>query len=152
MRMKLAAAGSALLLVAPAAIAQAQPSDVKAAIEERGKAFEQAYNSGDAAGLADLYTEDAAILPPGAARAEGREAIAEFWGGAMEQGLSNLDLTTVEVEAAGDMAAEIGTLTATAPAAEGSNQSEIAGKYLVVWKRGEDGTWRLHRDIWNLGQ
>ncbi|TIR04878.1 MAG: hypothetical protein E5X37_28660 [Mesorhizobium sp.] len=25
------------------------------------------------------------------------------------------------------------------------------GKYIVVWKKGDDGTWRLHRDIWNLG-
>ena len=23
------------------------------------------------------------------------------------------------------------------------------GKYLVVWKRGADGNWRLHRDIFN---
>nr|NIO33253.1 DUF4440 domain-containing protein [Gemmatimonadota bacterium] len=23
------------------------------------------------------------------------------------------------------------------------------GKYLVVWKRGEDGNWKLHADIWN---
>jgi ketosteroid isomerase-like protein len=27
----------------------------------------------------------------------------------------------------------------------------VAGKYIVVWKKGEDGTWRLHRDIWNAG-
>jgi ketosteroid isomerase-like protein len=23
------------------------------------------------------------------------------------------------------------------------------GNYLVVWKRGDDGNWRLHVDTWN---
>ena len=23
------------------------------------------------------------------------------------------------------------------------------GKYVVVWKKQEDGSWKLHRDIWN---
>lgn len=127
--------------------------DMKAAIDQQIAAFEDAYNNGDAAAMGELYTEDAAILPPGAARMDGRQAISEIWGGAMEQGLAELDLSTVELETAGDdMATEIGTFTATAPAAEGGGASDVAGKYLVVWKRGDDGTWRLHRDIWNMGQ
>jgi hypothetical protein len=24
------------------------------------------------------------------------------------------------------------------------------GKFIVVWPRGDDGVWRLHRDIWNM--
>ena len=24
------------------------------------------------------------------------------------------------------------------------------GKYIVIWKRDDDGAWRLHRDIWNM--
>jgi ketosteroid isomerase-like protein len=27
---------------------------------------------------------------------------------------------------------------------------QLAGKYVAVWKRGGDDTWRLHRDIWNF--
>lgn len=146
------ASAAAISLLATAAVGQTAGSeDARAAIEERGTAFEQAFNSGDSAALADLYTEDAAILPPDAGQAEGRDAIAGFWGGAMEQGLKNLDLTTTEVDTIDDTAIEIGTVTLTAPA-EGGGESEIAGKYLVVWKRGDDGTWRLHRDIWNMGQ
>jgi len=26
----------------------------------------------------------------------------------------------------------------------------VSGKYIVVWQRGEDGAWRLYRDIWNM--
>ena len=150
---RILAAAAALSLLATAAAGQtAGMDDARTAIEERTTAFEQAYNSGDSAALAELYTEDAAILPPDAARAEGRDAIGRFWGGAMEQGLKNLDLTATEVEGMDDAAVEIGTFTATAPAAEGGGESEVAGKYLVVWKRGDDGAWRLHRDIWNMGQ
>ena len=152
MRRILAAAAAISLLATAAAGQTAGTDDATAAIEERNTAFEQAVNSGDSAALADLYTEDAIILPPDAAQAQGRDAIAGFWGGAKEQGLKDLDLTTVELEAMDDTAVETGTFTATAPAAEGGGEAEISGKYLVVWKRGDDGTWRLHRDIWNMGQ
>jgi ketosteroid isomerase-like protein len=26
----------------------------------------------------------------------------------------------------------------------------VSGKYIVVWQLGDDGAWRLHRDIWNM--
>lgn len=144
-------AGFASLVFSAPAVAQTD-GDARAAIEDRVTRFEQAYNSGDAEAMAELYTEDAAVLPPGSARQDGREAIGAVWSGAMESGLADLDLTVSEVHAAGDMATEIGTFTATAPGGEGSGPADVAGKYIVLWQRGEDGIWRLHRDIWNMGQ
>ncbi len=75
----------------------------------------------------------------------------EFWAGAIQGGASDLDLETVEVQQSGDMAVEVGTLSMTAPAAEGGGRTDLGGKFFVVWQRGDDGTWRLHRDIWNMG-
>lgn len=141
---------AAALLLAGPALGQTD-DEARAAIEEQAARFEQAYNGGDVAAMAELYTEDAAVLPPGSARQDGREAIRGVWSGAMEQGLAELDLTVVEVYAAGDMATEVGTFTATAPG-EGGAKADVAGKYIVLWRRGEDGAWRLHRDIWNIGQ
>ena len=28
-------------------------------------------------------------------------------------------------------------------------RTPVNGKFIVIWTRGGDGTWRLHRDIWN---
>lgn len=151
MRKTLTLAALAGFLAASTAGAQTD-DETKAAIEAQVTKFEQAYNSGDAAAMAELYTEDAAVLPPGSARQDGREAIQGVWSGAMDQGLQDIDLTVVEVHAAGDMATEVGTFTATAPAGEGAGRTDVGGKYMVLWQRGDDGAWRLHRDIWNMGQ
>jgi ketosteroid isomerase-like protein len=32
---------------------------------------------------------------------------------------------------------------------EGADAIEDMAKYLVIWKQGDDGMWRLHVDIWN---
>jgi uncharacterized protein (TIGR02246 family) len=119
-------------------------------IEAANKAFADTYNAGDAKGVAAKYTEDAALLPPDGKRVDGQDAIAAFWKGAMDGGLKNLPLTTVEVDSRDDLAFEVGAFTLDAPG-EGGAMTTVAGKYIVVWKKGEDGVWRLHRDIWNSG-
>jgi uncharacterized protein (TIGR02246 family) len=121
------------------------------AIAEGGLSWEKAYNSEDGAAVAALYTTDAALLPPGGARVEGQQAIADFWAGAIASGLANVELETTELEFFDDTAIEIGYLAGTVPA-DGGGTTAVAGKFIVVWKRGDDGTWRLHRDIWNMGQ
>jgi len=138
---------AALPLLLAAAPGHAQ--DAKAAIEEAAIAWESAFNAGDGKGVAELYTEDAALLPPGAERVDGKAAIAEFWQGAIDAGLAGADLETVEVVEAGDLAYEVGAVRLSAPTEDGERVS-VSGKYIVVWQHADDGAWRLHRDIWNL--
>ncbi len=122
--------------------------DAAAGIAETTERFEAAYNGGDAAAMAELYTEDGALLPPGAARVDGRDGIRALWQGYMDAGVRDLDLETVEVEDHGDSASEVGAYTLTAPDGEGGRVTG-QGKYIVLWQKGDDGVWRLHRDIWN---
>jgi uncharacterized protein (TIGR02246 family) len=136
----------ALLIVHGAALAD---ETAEAGIKAAGAEFEEAFNGGDGAAVGALYTDDAALLPPDAARVDGKEAIAEFWQGAIDAGLKDLDLQTVEVLDAGNLAIELGKVSLTSTGSVG-DPVPVAGKYIVVWQRGEDGTWRLHRDIWNL--
>jgi uncharacterized protein (TIGR02246 family) len=120
------------------------------AIAEASVAWETAFNEGDGQGVADLYSEDGAVFPPGAARIDGKDAIAAFWQGAIDSGLKDADLHTTEVAELGDLAYETGHATLSAPGTDG-NVVPVALKYIVVWQRGDDGMWRLHRDIWNMG-
>ena len=118
-------------------------------IEATIKTLVESLNGGDAAGVAAHYTDDAAVLPPDAARIDGREGIQGVWQGLIDAGVRDVTLTTQEVENFGDVANEVGTISATAPSEDGGHL-QLAGKYVAVWKRGGDGTWRLHRDIWNF--
>ena len=138
----------AVLLLSSVLSATAQSA--REDIETAGTKFTEAYNSGNAAALAQMYTEDAAVLPPDGKRVDGRKGVEEFWQGAIDAGMKNLTLKALEVEERADLAYEVGAFTLDVPS-EGGALSTVAGKYIVVWKKGDDGTWRLHRDIWNSG-
>ena len=118
-------------------------------IEAGGRGVADGVNNKDAASIASLYTADACLLPPGAPRQDGREAIQAYWQAAIDMGLADVELTTIEVEELGDMATDVGSITATLPGEDGS-RSSLSGKYIVLWQNGSDGTWRMHRDIWNF--
>ncbi len=98
---------------------------------------------------AELYTDDATLMPPGTARLDGRDAIQQYWQGMLDAGVKDISLTTLEVEEAGDSAVEVGVISATAPG-EGDVRVTLTGKYIVVWRRDGNGNWCLHRDIWNF--
>jgi uncharacterized protein (TIGR02246 family) len=120
----------------------------KAAIQSLNDKFAKAFNSGDIATLAALYTEDAVILPPGVEMMKGRSAIQAFWKAAAEQ-LGDATLTAVDVKPLGtDAAREIGTFSLRT---KGQQPQEIMGKYVVVWEKvGSD--WKLATDIWNTNK
>ncbi len=118
-------------------------------IEAILKTFTKSLNGGDAAGVAAHYTDDAALLPPDSARIDGREGIQGAWQTLIDADVRDVVLTTEEVDVFGDVANEVGTIRATAPG-ENGGRVQWVGKYVSVWKRGGDGTWRLHRDIWNF--
>jgi uncharacterized protein (TIGR02246 family) len=123
--------------------AAARSDDTRESIESSNRAFAAAFLRGDAEAVAELYTEDAELLPPGAGAVAGRAAIAAFWKGAIDAGVKDLVLATTEVESTGDLAWEVGTVRIVA------NDGRVTeDRYLVVWKR-ENGNWKLHRDIWN---
>jgi uncharacterized protein (TIGR02246 family) len=117
----------------------------KATIEKLNDVWTAAFNKGDAAAVAALYTEDAYVLPPGSAMVKGRAAIEAFWREAAQQ-MSDAKLTTIDVLPLGRSAArEIGTVTLKT---KSQPPQEVVGKYVVVWRKiGRD--WKLATDIWN---
>lgn len=123
---------------------QPAAEDFTAAVTVANDRFMESFASGDGAAVAQLYTEDGKLLPPGSDAVNGRPAIAEFWQNVMESGVATVSLMIDEVNGAGDWAYELSryAMYDSAGGAVGS------GKYIVVWRRTAHG-WRLHRDIWN---
>jgi uncharacterized protein (TIGR02246 family) len=128
-------------LIAPAL---AQRADIDAVNAQ----WIEFFNQGDFAGIASLYTTDAAVFPPGSAMVQGRAAIGELWKGIAEQ-VGDPKLTTLDVKVLGPSAVrEIGTFSLKT---RGAAPREVTGKYVVVWeKAGSD--WKLAADIWNDGK
>ncbi len=106
-----------------------------------------AINAGDGATIASLYSEDAALYPPGAERVDGRSAIRDFWQSAIDSGMKVDDLHVVEFDSRSDIAVDIGNFVLSFPGDSGVTKA--AGKYIVIWKR-NGHTWQLHREIWNM--
>ena len=135
-----------LLITCAAYTAEAQQS-ARTAIEANTKQFIEAFNKGDAAAVANLYTIDARMLPPNSEMVEGRANIQKFWQGAITAGLKMVSLETLHVETQGNIAVEIGHYTSTRPGA-GNTTTTDKGKYVVMWKR-EGQSWKLAIDIFN---
>ena len=70
----------------------------KHAIKKLTRDFVEAYDRRDAAAAAELYAEDAKLLPPNMEIVIGKQAIQAFWNGAMQMG-AQIDLKAVEVVA-----------------------------------------------------
>jgi uncharacterized protein (TIGR02246 family) len=127
---------------------QSAPASLRAAVDAANRRFESAFNEGDAAGAArEFYARDARILPPGSATVEGVEKIAAYWAAAAntpQTGVRQVQLSTRDLQPAGDAAYEIGQATLTL-----ANGLHVMPRYLIVWRK-EGGVWRRYLDIWNM--
>ena len=122
---------------------QGTSTEIRATIEAADEIFMATFNRGDAAALADLYTENGQLLPVGSDFVTGKEAIRDFWQGVMDMGIKSAKLETIEVEGHGDTTIEAGKYTLRG---ESGNVLD-RGKYIVIWKQ-QIGQWKMHRDIW----
>jgi uncharacterized protein (TIGR02246 family) len=102
----------------------------------------------DAAGIAELYAEDGAVMPPNASIGKGRAAVQQTWASMMGTPGFGLTFTPEQilVSTAGDMALDRGTYRLTI-APNGPTQTDT-GKYVVVWRK-IGGEWKVAADIFN---
>ncbi len=105
--------------------------------------WQSAFDAKDPAAIAEIYTEDGAVLVPNSETISGRAAIETFWTETIASGIGGEGKDS-EVYAHGDVGYTVGTFTVTD--AGGATIDE--GKYVEIWRH-IDGKWQMHRDIWN---
>lgn len=115
----------------------------KTSIEAANAKFVETFLKGDSTGVANLYTADAMVLPPNMQTVKG-SSIAGFWGGFMKMGVKNLKLITDNLEGNNEQLVETGHYEIYGD----GDKIMDKGKYIVAWKP-VDGSWKLHRDIFN---
>lgn len=120
------------------------PPNIDTLIHARIESFKAVFAASDAAGVAEFYTDDAMLLPPGCDMVQGKESVQAFWQEGMNMGIKNIMLDVLEVEQHGDTAIEISNYIMSGS----DNQIIDRGKGVMIWKC-EGGQWKMHRDTWN---
>jgi uncharacterized protein (TIGR02246 family) len=122
----------------------------RAAIQKVDSTFERVANDGVLDSVTALYAEDASLLPPNEPVVTGREAIRQHWGRVMDSYSLRFDVVSDELEGRGDLAYLRGHFTLTAsPKAKGAAAMSDRGKFVKVFRRHADGSWRFVIDIYN---
>lgn len=120
------------------------------AITSVRNAFVEAYQAGDAAALAALFTEDGMRLGPNEPMVKGRAAIEEslsqLFAGAASAALT---VEPVDEGGGGNFGYEIGTYKVKVEMKGEAPPIEDQGKYVVLVKQTADGSWKLYTQIWN---
>ena len=111
-----------------------------------------AVNDGDADGWAGCFTDDAVQMPPHFGINTGKTAIRGWNKGFLSMFACRFSLSVDEVQATGDWAFERGCYVITlTPRASGGSMDDH-GKYITIYQRQSDGSWKIARDIWNSNQ
>lgn len=122
---------------------------VRKSIEEACAKYSAAIREGNLAGVVDAYTVDATLVPPDGEIVKGRQAIEAVYKTFFQMGMKDIVFTTIEVGGSGNTAYEIGKSKVRIQP-EGQAAILDSTKYLVIWKRQADATWKVHVDIWNV--
>jgi uncharacterized protein (TIGR02246 family) len=103
----------------------------------------------DAAAVLAEYSEDAMLLGTGMATVRGKSAIAEQLTGLFTAvSFREVVGTVTDIMVSGDLGVETGTYSWTIVPASGAAAPDV-GKYVRVWKRQGDGTWKVVRYVVN---
>ncbi len=133
---------------APAAPPAPDTAADEAKLQADALAWFDLYANADADGMANLYAEDALLMPPGASAVTGREGIRAFLGNdsatTKAAGISLKNGMVTGVGVSGDT----GWISGSYTVVDSTGATIDSGSYLSVHRR-VNGTWPYIRDIWN---
>ena len=116
-------------------------------------AYNAAFAAGDADALATWYVDHAVRIPPDDPMKTGVAAI--------QAGLATFfadidyvldDVTADDVQAAGNLAVIRATFREHWTPKAGGDTTQQTGRWITVWGRQPDGTWKITMDMWTVQQ
>jgi len=128
---------------------QTEVSASKMELGQMNRDFAAALNAKDAKAAAAAYAEDAVLIPPGEPLVRGREAIEEYWKGAIELGgIREVSVETMDALSSGSLGYETGSFVLTVNGPDGEAVID-RGRYIELLRREPDGQWLSTHGIWN---
>lgn len=137
----------------PAAEPPVQDSDTgaeRAALIEADRAMFEAYSTSDSPldALMAHFADEADVLPPDAPIARGKEESRAVFAALEAMPGYALTWSPSRGDVSGDLGYTIGTYRIEIQDPEG-NPLAIDGKYMTVWRKQPDGTWKVGVDMFN---
>lgn len=122
----------------------------EAAIRQADMEWSKAADTRKLDGMMSYYAEDAMVLPPNEPLVSGKDAIRKTLGPMFESPGFSLKFQPVKVEAArsGDIGYVQGTYELAMNDPKGNPMTD-KGKYVEVWKKQADGSWKCAVDTFN---
>ncbi|HET9275536.1 MAG TPA: DUF4440 domain-containing protein [Gemmatimonadales bacterium] len=134
--------------VAPAGLADADRRMISQMADSAATKFNAAAASKDWTSYTNTYyADDAIILPANGVTVSGRDAITQML--ASYPPMSNVRFSIDEVEGAGDLAYARGTYEMDVAVPGAPAPVHDKGKFIEIWKKQSDGSWKVARDIFN---
>lgn len=120
------------------------------AIQAVAEEFVGAVEANDPEAITACYGQNAILMPPNEPAVVGMEAILA-WNQALAEEVTVTEaiLSTEEMEVAGDWAYRRGTYSMTMTMAGEADPVTETGKFVEIWQRQADGSWKITRDLWN---
>lgn len=138
----------------PTVAAGHDPIMVQRIIDSAYARFSDALIRGDAAAASAMYANDAILLPANNKVAKGRNAVDKTTAAMLRTAkVIAVTFKTTDLVVTGDFAIETGAydMTVQGPPPKGTPVRDV-GKYVTIWKRQSDGSWKIFRDIANTDQ
>ena len=134
---------------------EADIESAKAAIQALNKQWENCFENNDTAGLVALFTEDCVRMPQGGHATVGRPALeaayrrdfAEVW-----KARAKVRLDAEEIIIAGEYAFARGTDTLIRDQDGTQVLDGETGKWLFIYHKRPDGTWKFHWTTFNSNE
>jgi ketosteroid isomerase-like protein len=132
---------------------QQAPKDTRAADESTLRDLDAQWSKAAAARDADAtvsyYSDDASLLAPNAPAVGDKQSIHAAWAALLGPDTSlSWQASKVDVASSGDLAYVMGVYQLTTKDAH-ENFTTDRGKYVEVWKKQADGSWKTVADIFN---
>lgn len=139
-------AGLMLISCAPQTLDKAALTKV---IEDYNSMLAENMLAGNMSAAMSYYTDDAVSMPSNGPMLKGKEAIQNYSDEMAKSGVkfTAVKFTPTEIDGSASLAYEIGTYEMSMEI--GPAKVNDHGKYLSLWKKQTDGSWKVYGEIWN---
>lgn len=118
------------------------------ALAKLDDAWSAAAATRDADKVAAFYADDCLAYPPGEPLATGKAAAKKVWAAYFANPSFKISWKSTHAEVSGTLGFTSGPYEATFKGPDGKPGVE-KGKFLCVWKKQADGSWKAAHDMWN---
>ncbi len=130
---------------------EAKSIGFEAAVLDTWKTYSEAVNAGDTDLWISLWDENGIQMPPDAPARKGKQVIEEAMRGAYQTlDYEKCMINNEEVEVFGDFGFARGNGSYFVTPKVGGETIFLEGKYLTIFKRQPDGSWKIYRDCFNF--